>query len=54
MGNVSDVLLKFYHFKNQHNTKELPHYFALLTIKKEFFKPIMALDSVKGIMNYEF
>ena len=38
MGNVSDVLLNFYHFKNQHNTRELPYYFSLLTIEKRVFK----------------
>nr|DAS48409.1 MAG TPA: hypothetical protein [Caudoviricetes sp.] len=29
VGNVSDVLLKFYHIKNQRNTKELNLYFPL-------------------------
>ncbi len=28
LGNVSDVLLKFYFIKNQYNTKELPYYFS--------------------------
>ena len=37
MGNVSDVLLKFQQLANQHNTKELPYYFSLLTIEISVF-----------------
>ncbi len=37
MGNVSDVLLKFYFIKNQYNKKELPYYFSLLTIEISVF-----------------
>ncbi len=43
MGNVSDVLLNFYHFKNQHNTRELPYYFPFPTIKKRVFQTYKAL-----------
>ena len=32
-GNVSDVLLKFYYIKNQHNTKIAQPYFPLPTIE---------------------
>ncbi|PTX00946.1 hypothetical protein C8P65_12327 [Capnocytophaga leadbetteri] len=37
LGNVSDVLLKFYFIKNQYNTKELTYYFSLLTIEISVF-----------------
>ncbi len=37
LGNVSDVLLKFYFIKNQYNTKELTCYFSLLTIEISVF-----------------
>ncbi len=40
LGNVSDMLLKFYFINNQYNTKELPYYFSLLTIARRVFKPI--------------
>ncbi len=43
MGNVLDVLLKFQQLANQHNTKELPYYFSLLTIEKRVFKAYNAL-----------
>ena len=38
VGNVSDVLLKIQYPTNQYNTKELPHYFPLLTIGINVFK----------------
>ena len=53
MGNVSDVLLKIQQLANQYNKKELPYYFSLYTIEVSVFKPIMALDSVRGILNFE-
>ena len=43
LGNVSDVLLNFYHFKNQHNTRELPYYYPLYTIEISVFKTYNAL-----------
>jgi len=42
-GNVSNVLLKFYFINNQYNTKELPHYFSLLTIEISVFKDYKVL-----------
>lgn len=43
LGNVSDVLLNFYHFKNQHNTRELPYYFPLYTIEISVFQAYKTL-----------
>ncbi len=43
VGNVSDVLLKFYFIKNQYNTKELPCYFSLPTIEISVFQAYNAL-----------
>jgi len=43
-GNVSDVLLKFQQLANQFNTKELPCYFPLYTIRKSVFQAYNALQ----------
>jgi len=37
LGNVSDVLLKFYHIKNQYNTKKLPCYFPCIHHREKSF-----------------
>ena len=43
LGNVSDVLLKFYYIKNQHNTKIVQPYFPLYTIEKSVFQAYKVL-----------
>ena len=43
MGNVSDVLLKFQQLTNQYNTKKLPYYFSLYTIKISVFQAYKVL-----------
>ena len=43
IGNVSDVLLKFYPINSQYNTKELPYYFSLPTIEISIFKAYKVL-----------
>ena len=48
VGNVSDVLLKFYYIRNQHYTKELTHYFPLSIIEVSVFQAYNASG------NFEF